>query len=140
MTVFELHKVLEADCIAITDLQLSRVLLMNDNQYPWLILVPRRAGIREAYELNAHDRDQLWTEINSVSERLMQHFGGHKLNVAALGNMVPQLHVHLIVRFENDPAWPGPVWGAVPAKPYAQDELAERIEQLRGLLDVVDGG
>ena len=96
--------------------------------------MPRRAGIREIYELNESDREQLLRESCALGETMMQLFEGDKLNVAALGNMVPQLHLHHIVRFEDDEAWPGPVWGVVEALPYSEELLNERVDALRDAL------
>ena len=132
--IFELHRQLAADTIAVGDLELCRVLLMNDVNYPWLILVPRRAEIREAYELREEEQVLLWQEVTAVGQGMMQTLNGHKLNIGALGNMVPQLHVHLIVRQPDDAAWPGPVWGKTPAVSYDETSLEARLEQLRGLL------
>lgn len=128
--MFELHKQLAADTIALGDLPLCRVLLMNDSQYPWLILVPRKPDLRELYELSDGERQQFSRESDLVSRILVTALGAEKLNVAALGNMVPQLHIHHIARFSNDAAWPKPVWGLHPAVAYAPDALQQRREQL----------
>ena len=128
---FELHPQLARDCSVVGDLPLSRVLLMNDSNYPWLILVPRRAALRELYELEDADRVQFGRESTAIARSLMQLFAGDKFNVAALGNQVPQLHVHHIVRRTTDAAWPRPVWGVVPAAPYAGDELGRLLARLR---------
>lgn len=116
--MFELHPQLAGDCFTLGDFPLSRLLLMNDCQYPWFILVPRRANLREIYQLSEPDQQQLLRESSYLSDYLMKHFAGDKLNVAALGNMVPQLHLHHIVRYAADPAWPRPVWGVLPAQAY----------------------
>lgn len=131
MNDFVLHPQLAADCHLIGDLPLSRALLLNDRRYPWVILVPRRQDVREIYQLSSADRSQLLGESCQVGELLMEAFGGDKLNIGALGNLVPQLHVHHIVRHVDDPAWPGPVWGHSPAEAYPPAELAERLERLR---------
>lgn len=131
---FELHAQLRADTFAVGDWPLSRLLLMNDSQYPWLILVPRRPGLREIYELDAADRAQLLQESCLLGETLMRLFAGEKLNVAALGNMVPQLHLHHIVRRAGDPAWPAPVWGRHPAQPYPADAAERQLLTLRSAL------
>ncbi len=133
---FELHPQLAADTILVGDFPLCRLLLMNDRQYPWTILVPRRAGLREIYELHESDQLRFWRESAQLSQTLMRAFGGDKLNVAALGNMVPQLHIHHIVRFKADPAWPAPVWGKHPAQPYESAALSERLQLLRSLLNL----
>lgn len=104
---------------------------MNDSTYPWFILVPRREGIREIHELSEEDQRQLIREISSFSSFIQESFGAEKMNVAALGNMVPQLHIHVIARYASDPAWPGPVWGKVPARPYADEDLARVLSSVR---------
>jgi diadenosine tetraphosphate (Ap4A) HIT family hydrolase len=133
---FELHPQLAADTVLVGDLPLCRLLLMNDQQYPWTILVPRRAGLREIYELHESDQQRFWRESAQLGRTLMTAFSGDKLNIGALGNMVPQLHIHHIVRFNGDPAWPAPVWGKHPAKPYDSTSLNERLHTLRSLLDL----
>lgn len=131
---FELHAQLAADTVSLGDWPLSRVLLMNDAQYPWLVLVPRRAAIREIYELDAADAQQLLSESLALGRTMMRLFAGHKLNVAALGNVVPQLHLHHIVRQPGDAAWPGPVWGRHPAQPYDAASRAAREAVLKPAL------
>lgn len=138
MTGFALDARLQADTVEVADLPLCRVLLMNDRRYPWLILVPRQAGIREVHELDARAQQQLWREVTATGQALMRALDGHKLNVAALGNMVPQLHVHVIVRHESDPAWPGPVWGHSPPQAYTSGQLQERLAAIRALLPAAD--
>lgn len=132
---FELDPRLVTDTIALGDFPLCRLLLMNDRQYPWLILVPRRAGVTELYHLPAGEQQQLMHEVSELSETLADLFQARKMNVATLGNMVPQLHVHVIVRQESDPAWPGPVWGKVPAVPYTPQELGSVRSKLERLLN-----
>ena len=117
-TNWSLHAQLAADTVPVGDLALSRVLLANDANYPWLILVPRRAGITELIELAEADRRQLTTETDNAARALKAITECEKLNVAALGNVVAQLHVHVIGRRHSDKAWPKPVWGAAPAIPY----------------------
>lgn len=131
---FALHPRLAADTFVLGDFPLCRLLLMNDANYPWCILVPRRADAREIYRLDERDQQQLLRESAALSRAMMDAFGGHKLNVAALGNVVAQLHVHHIVRFPGDAAWPGPVWGRHPPRPYAPDERAARIGALKARL------
>lgn len=127
--MFTLHERLRADTFDVTRLNLSRVLLMNDSSYPWLILVPERENIRELYELNDKDRAVLIEEI-TLASRIIQHlYKTDKINVGALGNLVPQLHIHVIGRFESDRAWPGPAWGAGLAQPYGDDERARTLER-----------
>jgi diadenosine tetraphosphate (Ap4A) HIT family hydrolase len=127
---FALHERLAADTIMLADWPLCRVLLMNDQSYPWIILVPRRAGLTEIHEVAAGDKLPLLEEIDRASRALVSGFNPDKINVGALGNMVAQLHVHIIARSTDDPAWPGPVWGARPAVPYAPEALRERIERV----------
>lgn len=104
---------------------------MNDRRYPWLILVPRRADISEIYQLAGDDQARLWQEATTLGQALMTTFGGDKLNLATLGNQVPQLHLHVIARRREDAAWPAPVWGLGHAEPYAKAALADVREQLR---------
>jgi diadenosine tetraphosphate (Ap4A) HIT family hydrolase len=132
--MFELHTQLIKDSATVGDLGLCRVLLSNDAQYPWLILVPRRQEVVELFELSRIDQQQLLDEISNVSAALAGHFRADKMNVAALGNVVPQLHIHVIARFTDDPAWPRPVWGVKPAVPYADADLQARIVELEELL------
>jgi diadenosine tetraphosphate (Ap4A) HIT family hydrolase len=134
MTDFALHDRLAADTVEIARWPLSLVLLMNDRNWPWLILVPRRPAIRELYELTETDQRALMTEIVRASRTLTQLVQPHKLNVAALGNAVPQLHVHVIARFSNDPAWPKPVWGSLPPERYTRVELQQRVTSFQGAL------
>lgn len=135
-TPFELDPRLAADCFVLGDWPLSRVLLMNDAQYPWVILVPRRAGVREIHDLDAADQHRLVDESAQLGRTLLQMFDGHKLNVAALGNIVPQLHLHHIVRFRDDAAWPAPVWGRLPRAPYALADATQRMAALRAALQL----
>ncbi|MEX1669056.1 HIT domain-containing protein [Zhongshania guokunii] len=129
--MFELHEALARDCEFLGDLPLCRLLLMNDSQYPWLILVPRRADLREQCDLNSDDQLLYLQESNISCAVLRSEFGAEKLNVAALGNMVPQLHIHHIARFNTDATWPKPVWGQLPAQAYTDAKLAALVVQLR---------
>lgn len=133
-TGFKLHARLAEDTLPLGDFPLCRLLLMNDAQYPWFVLVPRRDGIREIYELSEADQRQLLKESGQLSRAMMEAFKGEKLNVAALGNVVPQLHLHHIVRYANDAAWPAPVWGRHPARPYTKAEVQARLKPLRARL------
>jgi diadenosine tetraphosphate (Ap4A) HIT family hydrolase len=133
--VFTLHPQLAADTETITSLSVCRVLLMNDSRFPWLILVPERPELRDLHELEAEDYQTAANEIRAVSHHLANHFGADKMNVAALGNMVPQLHIHIIARFTGDAAWPKPVWGVGNAVPYTPEARTERKQQLTSLLD-----
>lgn len=131
---WSLDETLAADTTAVGDLALSRLLLSNDANYPWLILVPRRPQARELVDLDRADRYQLLDEIALVSEALTAVTACHKLNVAAIGNVVAQLHVHVVARTTADPAWPRPVWGAVPPRPWAPDARARFLAALSGRL------
>ena len=133
--MFQLHERLAADTHKLGESRLCDVLLMNDNTWPWVILVPRISGIREIYELPNEQQQRLLFESSALSEGMMQLFGGDKMNVAALGNMGPQLHLHHIVRFEGDAAWPGPVWGKQPPVPYTEEQLASVKAKLQPLLE-----
>jgi diadenosine tetraphosphate (Ap4A) HIT family hydrolase len=128
--VFTLHPQLSNDCIVLVDLPLSRLLLCNDSTFPWFILVPRLNDVQDIYQLGWQDQQQLLNESSLLSELLIQEFSGDKMNVAALGNVVPQLHVHHIVRFKDDPCWPKPIWGQLPLKPYKEAELATIQQRL----------
>jgi len=117
-SAWTLHPQLEHDAMTLGDLPLSRLLVSNDANYPWLLLVPRRSGVREIIDLGDADQAQLMTEIAMVSRVLKVVTACEKLNVAAIGNVVPQLHVHVVARRSGDPAWPKPIWGALPARAY----------------------
>ena len=119
---FQLHPTLANDTSLICSLDVCDVLLMDDSRYPWLILVPRVDDLRELHEVAPDTATVLWREIRQCALLLEQHTGAFKMNVAALGNMVPQLHIHIIARFESDPTWPGPVWGVGEPQPYSPTE------------------
>jgi len=129
--VWSLDPQLERDTAMVGDLPLARTLLMNDANYPWLILVPRHPGVTELIDLDDEQQAQLMDEIVMLSRVLKDVTACDKLNVAAIGNIVPQLHVHLVARRRSDLAWPRPVWGAVPTRPYAEAELASFIDRIR---------
>lgn len=126
----EIHAQLRNDCLILGRFTLCHLLLVKDANYPWFILVPDRDSIKEIYQLSDNDQRQLLTESSLLSERIMQVLKGDKLNVAALGNQVPQLHVHHIVRYQTDPAWPSPVWGRVVARQYSDAEINGLISKL----------
>lgn len=131
---FSLHPNLAADTFFVAELELSDVLLMNDQRFPWCILVPRLTGLRELHDVPAESKPVFWREIDDVANALQKHSNAHKMNVAALGNMVPQLHVHVIARQIDDPAWPGPVWGVGVAQAYDDAQANREITALRELL------
>ena len=126
----QLHPQLQQDCIYLGKLELCHLLLMNDSQYPWCILVPDRDNIKEFYELSNEEQLLLCRESSFLAAGMMAAFAGDKMNVAALGNVVAQLHVHHIVRFRSDPAWPAPVWGKLPAQAYGKAALEQTIHTL----------
>jgi len=132
--MFQLHAQLAKDCFQLGAFPLCRLLLMNDSNYPWFILVPQREEVREIYELSESDQRQLLRESSHLARILAEVFVADKMNVAALGNMVPQLHLHHIVRYQTDAAWPAPVWGKAPAQPYTDAGVAMLLERLRGAL------
>ena len=132
---FTLDPRLDATGLHLGDLSLSRVFLVDDARFPWITLVPRRAGIVEILDLIPADRQILFDEMMQVSEALRAHFRPDKLNIGALGNVVSQLHVHVVARFASDPAWPGPVWGhgeRVPYPPHMAGPLMDRLGKALG--------
>ena len=131
--MFSLHPALKADTFLIGARGISNLYLMNDSRYPWVILVPARDGLSELHDLNADEYTDVSRQIHSISTNLKTLFKADKINVGALGNMVPQLHIHLIARFKSDPAWPGPVWGHSAAVPYTDTAATELIKQLKNL-------
>ncbi|MDE1462367.1 HIT domain-containing protein [Spartinivicinus poritis] len=133
MDTFQLDAQLAADTCLIGDFKLSQLLLMNDANYPWFILVPRVPEVQELFQLSEADQQQLMWEINYVAEKLKDLFSATKMNVAALGNQVRQLHVHVIARSEGDAAWPQPVWGKVATKPYDDATIVQIKDKLRTL-------
>ncbi|WP_294538650.1 HIT domain-containing protein [uncultured Rhodoblastus sp.] len=133
---FRLDPRLAADTFPVGDFALCRVLLMNDSRFPWLILVPGGADLREIFDLAPRERAVLIEEAALAGERLKALAGADKINIGALGNLVPQLHIHVVARLAGDAAWPGPVWGAGKATPYAPDAAANAIENLRRTLEL----
>jgi diadenosine tetraphosphate (Ap4A) HIT family hydrolase len=129
-TVAEIHARLLADCVQIGRFPLCHLLLSRDASYPWFILVPDREGITEIHHLSHSDQQQLIRESSQLARVLEKTFRPDKLNIAALGNIVPQLHLHHIVRYRNDPAWPAPVWGRVAPQPYGEQQLATLLDRL----------
>ncbi|OFS74574.1 histidine triad (HIT) protein [Pseudomonas sp. HMSC08G10] len=133
--MFVLDSRLQQDSLVLGDFPLSRLLLSKDANYPWFILVPRRADISELFQLNEADQQQLWKETTYLAETLKDSFAADKLNVATLGNVVSQLHMHVIVRRRDDAAWPAPVWGRVPATEYTTDQIDSIRQRLRVVLN-----
>jgi diadenosine tetraphosphate (Ap4A) HIT family hydrolase len=133
--MFQLNDRLRNDTVEIGRLKLSMLLLMNDRALPWLILVPEREGVKEIDELSAEDRALLVEEISWASQTIRCLYHPDKINIGALGNLVPQLHVHVIGRFMNDRAWPGPIWGTVPIHPYDGNEMDQVLARIRNILN-----
>lgn len=135
----KLHQKLQQDCLLVGRFRLCQLLLMKDANYPWCILVPDRENISEIHQLRKSDQLQLVRESSILSAALEKAFKADKINVAALGNLVPQLHIHHVVRYRNDKAWPGPVWGAFGMKAYSEEEQQSVVNKLReGLGDGVE--
>ncbi len=134
MPDFKLHPRLQQDCFIVGDLELSQLLMMNDCQYPWFILVPRRPAISEIYQLAEKDRQTLLAESCVLAEKLDEIYKPDKLNIAAIGNMVPQLHVHHVARYQTDKAWPAPIWGKLPAQSYNPDQAKFELARIRKAL------
>ncbi|WP_461481277.1 HIT domain-containing protein [Porticoccus sp.] len=136
--MFELHPRLAVDTVAVGDFPLCRLLLHRDANYPWFILVPRREEITEIYHLSEEDRQQLTRESCLLAEALVDVFSPDKINIATLGNMVPQLHMHHVVRYHADGAWPSPIWGALPPLRYSDELLHHRVESIANVLEGPD--
>ncbi len=132
--MFQLHPQLQESTVPLGQFNLSLVLLHRDANYPWCVLVPKRSGIREIHHLSEADQVQLVRESSHLSEVMTSLFAPTTMNIAALGNIVPQLHVHHVARFEGDAAWPASVWGVKPAIDYQKEALEHRVERLRASL------
>lgn len=127
---FQLHPRLEQDSIAIGQFDLTELRLINDSQYPWFILVPKRPDISEVYQLPETEQQLLQQESSLLAKTLSELYKADKMNIAAIGNMVPQLHIHHIVRYKADIAWPAPVWGKFEAIPYSEKQIEIIVAQL----------
>tara|TARA_R110000868_G_scaffold214105_1_gene464220 strand:- start:1024 stop:1449 length:426 start_codon:yes stop_codon:yes gene_type:complete len=132
--MFVLDSRLQQDTVCLGEYPLCRLLLMNDAQYPWFILVPRREDVSELFQLDAADQLQLWRETMGLAEVLKDCFAADKMNVATLGNVVSQLHMHVIVRRRDDVSWPAPVWGRHPTQAYTAEQVAALKARLRSVL------
>ncbi|KFX68639.1 histidine triad (HIT) protein [Pseudomonas taeanensis MS-3] len=132
--MFALDSRLQQDTVPVGDFPLCRLLLMNDAHYPWFILVPRREDVSELFQLDADDQRVLWQETTQLAEVLKDTFAADKMNVATLGNVVSQLHMHVVVRRREDAAWPAPVWGKQPAQPYSDEQVVAIKAKLRLVL------
>lgn len=137
MNSFKLHPQLAKDCYHMGDFSLSCLLLSKDANYPWYILVPKRSDISEVFQLSQDEQLQLNRESAELSQALSTGFNADKMNTAALGNMVPQLHLHHIVRYQEDRAWPNPVWGFTAAQAYQPEELRTRVLKTHALLKLL---
>jgi diadenosine tetraphosphate (Ap4A) HIT family hydrolase len=131
---FQLHPRLQQDCITIGRFELCRLLMMNDSQYPWFILVPEISNLTELYQLDKTQREMFMEESCYLAENLAELFQADKMNIANIGNMVAQLHIHHIVRYQTDSAWPAPVWGKFTAAPYTNTQMTERVRQVTAQL------
>ena len=134
--IFHLHPRLEQDCIAVGRFELCRLLMMNDSQYPWFILVPERMDLQEIYQLSKEERELLTEESSYLAENLAALYRADKMNIAAIGNKVPQLHIHHIVRYRTDKAWPAPVWGKFDAVPYTERQIADNLVRIKDQLGI----
>lgn len=134
MSDWTLDERLSDESHPVAHLRLSELRLQDDCNYPWLILIPRVHGASELLDLSREQQSELLAEIDLCGRALKSLFRPDKLNIATLGNRVPQLHVHLIARFRHDPTWPNPVWGVIHALPYTPEALVERVERLQRLL------
>ena len=129
--MFELHPTLEKDSLPIADTANLLIRLINDARFPWLLIVPKVDGISELHELPEDVYGDAMTMARRLGDVLKTAFGADKINTAAIGNMVPQLHIHVVARYRGDDAWPGPVWGAGAMIPMSEDEVARRISLVR---------
>ncbi len=133
--MYQLHRQLKQDTHIIGQYELCDVLLMNDARYPWVILVPRVANTRELHELSDEEQQRLMLESSFTAKAMVQLFSAYKMNVAALGNVVEQLHLHHVARFPTDATWPKPIWGVGNAEPYSEVAANVMLSQLRRVLD-----
>lgn len=129
-----IHPQLKNDCIVLGRFELSCILLVKDANYPWIILVPDIDDISEIYQMSVEQQRLLLQESSYLATKMVQHFKADKMNIAALGNVVPQLHLHHVARYADDVAWPAPIWGKHPAMPYDEKQLKTRIKELQTLL------
>ncbi|MDD1611789.1 MAG: HIT domain-containing protein [Methylococcaceae bacterium] len=127
---FKLHPRLAEDCITLGRFGLCRLLLMNDSHYPWFILVPEKTNLTEIYQLNKQEQMRLMEESSLLAANLADLYRADKMNIATIGNLVPQLHIHHIVRYKNDAAWPAPVWGKFDRIPYTEGRIAMIADQI----------
>jgi diadenosine tetraphosphate (Ap4A) HIT family hydrolase len=139
MTIrFQLHPRLQQDCINIGRFELCRLLMMNDSQYPWFILVPEIADIKEIYQLARPERTLLMEESSYLAKNLQQIYKADKMNIATIGNIVSQLHVHHIVRYQTDRVWPAPIWGKSVAVSYTEQQISDTRTRLKNCLRLME--
>ncbi|WP_028634593.1 HIT domain-containing protein [Pseudomonas parafulva] len=131
--MFVLDSRLQLDTVVLGDFELCQLLLSKDANYPWFILVPKRPGVSELFDLDAAEQHQLWQETTQLAVALKASYGADKMNVATLGNVVSQLHMHVIVRMQGDAAWPAPVWGKCPAVSYSDEQVQVVRQRVRAL-------
>ncbi|MBK4988903.1 HIT domain-containing protein [Pseudomonas sp. S36] len=131
--MFVLDSRLQLDTVVLGDFALCQLLLSKDANYPWFILVPKRPGVSELFDLDAAEQHQLWQETTQLAVALKASYGADKMNVATLGNVVSQLHMHVIVRMQGDAAWPAPVWGKCPAVSYSDEQVQVIRQRVRAL-------
>jgi diadenosine tetraphosphate (Ap4A) HIT family hydrolase len=136
MENFTLHPQLQADSFLVGNLALSQLLMMNDNQYPWFVLVPRRHDVSEIYQLDTEDRSLLMAESCMLAEALQNIYSPDKLNIAAIGNLVPQLHIHHVVRYRTDKAWPAPIWGQYPPVAMTAEQAESLMSEIKMSMSV----
>lgn len=133
--MFQIDSRLAGDTLEVASLTLCQVLLLNDQRYDWLVLVPRRESVTEVLDLSPLDQAQLWREVTLVAGVLREAQPDCKLNIGALGNIVRQLHLHILLRRQGDPAWPGPVWGHSPREPYSEEAGQAAVARWRAQLE-----
>ncbi|MEI6269915.1 MAG: HIT domain-containing protein [Methylococcaceae bacterium] len=135
--LFQLHPRLIQDCITIGRFDLCQLLMMNDSQYPWFILVPEKADITEIYQLSKGDQHKLIQESSYLAVNLATLYSADKMNIAAIGNLVPQLHLHHVVRYQVDKAWPAPIWGKFAAVPYTAQQITDNVSRVKEQLKIL---
>ena len=133
--MFKLHDMLEKDCIRLAETELNLLLLMKDSSYPWFVLVPKRENIKEMFQLSENEQALFTKESAFLAEQLFACFEADKMNIAALGNMCPQLHIHHIVRYKSDKSWPAPIWGKFPIEAYSKEEIELLIKKVKPVLN-----
>lgn len=132
--MFEMDERLVSDTVPLGNTALCHILLMNDSRYPWLVLVPRCSAASEVFDLTVEQQQQLWLETSAVGRLLKDLYQADKINIATLGNMVSQLHMHVVVRMQDDAVWPAPVWGRGEAQAYSAEAIMQISERLRSAL------